>query len=75
MNNAENLTKTHLALPLAYVRRVHSRDLPPQIEVPEGVTDLYAIHGEDGEPLALVGDRKMAFAVARQNDYTPVSVH
>ncbi|WP_118138369.1 DUF1150 family protein [Oceanicella sp. SM1341] len=73
--NTENMKNTHSALPLAYVRRVHTSDLPPQIEVPEGVTDLYAIHDESGEPLALVGDRKMAFAVARQNDYTPVSVH
>lgn len=36
---------------------------------------LYSVHDEDGERLALVGDRDLAFAAARQYEMTPVSVH
>lgn len=60
---------------IAYVKGVRAEDLPKDIEIPDGLSTLYAIHGENGEPLALVGDRRMAFAVARQNSYEPVSVN
>ena len=30
---------------------------------------------EDGERLALVSDRNMAFVLARQNEFSPVAVH
>ena len=40
-----------------------------------GRKQLYAVHSEDGERLALVGDRHLAFVLARQNDLTPVAVH
>ncbi|MEM8740262.1 MAG: DUF1150 family protein [Pseudomonadota bacterium] len=71
----EKTEKTLDAARIAYVKGVRAEDLPKGIEIPEGITTLYAIHGENGEPLALVGDRRMAFAVARQNSYDPVSVH
>lgn len=61
--------------PVVYVRRVRAEDLPPQVQVPAGVKVLYAIHRENGEPMALVGDRRVAFAMARQNNFSPVSVH
>jgi len=35
----------------------------------------WAIHGADGTQLAVVGDRDQAFAVVRQNELEPVSVH
>lgn len=35
----------------------------------------YAIHAADGTQMALVPDRDLAFAVVRQNDLQPVSVH
>ncbi|WP_296475269.1 DUF1150 domain-containing protein [Roseinatronobacter sp.] len=62
--------------PIAYVRPIKASDLPEEIrdQLP-GVTDLYAIHHEEGERLALVTDRTMAFVMARQNDMEPVSVH
>lgn len=37
--------------------------------------ELYAIHAADGEPLAMVENRRLAFAVIRQNDLEPASVH
>ncbi len=36
---------------------------------------IYALHDQDGDRLALVLDRAMAFAIARQNDFAPVNVH
>lgn len=64
--------------PIVYVRKVAVEDLPEDIQAQAssaGLTALYAIGNEDGEQLALVRDRKLAFVVARQNDLTPVSVH
>ena len=59
-----------------YVRRVAMDSLPDEVrEQAEGLDSLYAVHGLDGERLALVKDREMAFFLARQNDLSPVSVH
>lgn len=35
----------------------------------------YAIHAADGTQMALTTDRDIAFAVVRQNEMEPVSVH
>ena len=35
----------------------------------------YAIHAADGAVLAVVADRELAFATARQHDLEPVSAH
>jgi hypothetical protein len=68
-----NLTNTR---PIAYVRPVQVSDLPDDIqEQLDGVTQMYAIHHEEGDQLALVSNRTMAFVMARQNDFEPVSVH
>jgi len=64
--------------PIVYVRRVAVADLPDDIRAEAegaGLKQLYAIGNEDGEQLALVRDRELAFVVARQNDMKPVSVH
>ncbi|RJL05299.1 DUF1150 family protein [Paracoccus siganidrum] len=59
-----------------YIRRVATDTLPEEIreQVP-GIDTLYAVHGIDGERLALVRERSLAFMLARQNDLAPVSVH
>jgi hypothetical protein len=68
-----NLTSTK---PIAYVRPVKVADLPDEIrEQLHGVNEMYAIHHEEGDQLALVTNRTMAFVMARQNDFEPVSVH
>jgi len=61
---------------LVYVRPVAVEELPEEVraQVP-GVSTLYAVCDADGEQLALVKDRRMAFLLARQNDYAPVSIH
>ena len=35
----------------------------------------YAVHGADGSPLAMAASRDVAFALIRQNELEPVSVH
>ncbi|PWE29452.1 DUF1150 domain-containing protein [Maritimibacter sp. 55A14] len=67
---------------IVYVRKVNVEDLIASEGLPdelrqqlEGRDALYAVHDADGQRLALVGDRKLAFILARQNDLSPVSVH
>lgn len=59
-----------------YVKTVDVADLPENVQasVP-GHKQLYAVHDEAYEQLALVADRDMAFVLARQHDYAPVAVH
>ncbi len=74
----QKTTMESLAGSLVYVRRVEVEDLPEAVqdEAREGGLDrLYALHRSDGEQVALVGDRGLAFNLARENDLTPVSVH
>ena len=62
--------------PIVYVRPVEVADLPDDVQRElHGAKQVYAIHHEEGERMALVTDRTLAFVLARQNDLTPVSVH
>ena len=61
---------------IVYVKPVAVADLPRDVrDAAEGATELYAVHTAEGERLALVRDRRLAFVLARQNDLAPVSVH
>ena len=61
---------------MVYVREIAVTDLPMDVQAQvEGVETLYAVHGADGERLAVVKERTLAFDLARQNDYTPQAVH
>ena len=61
---------------IVYVKAVHVADLPQDVRDQAGDLDqLYAVHNEEGEQLALVADRKLAFVLARQHDLAPVAVH
>lgn len=61
---------------IVYVRPVAVADLPEEIRnQADGIAVLYAVHRPDGERLALVRDRALAFVLARQNDLAPVSAH
>lgn len=61
---------------IVYIRPVQVADLPEQIRAQaEGLETIWAVHRPDGERVALVRDRGMAFALARQNDLAPVSSH
>ena len=61
---------------IVYIRPVVVADLPADLrEQAEGRTTIFAVHSAEGERLALVGDRDLAFVLARQNDLAPVNVH
>ncbi len=61
---------------IVYVKVVDVADLPDAVQAEAGeLEQLYAVHDSDGQRLALVADRQMAFFLARQNDYAPVAVH
>ncbi|MGH1425566.1 MAG: DUF1150 family protein [Pseudooceanicola sp.] len=61
---------------IVYIRPVAVQDLPEEVQdQADGAETIYAVHDEDGERLALVKDRNMAFVLARQNDFAPVAVH
>ncbi|WP_298973868.1 DUF1150 family protein [uncultured Roseobacter sp.] len=61
---------------IVYVKTVDVTELPSEVRDQAGDLDhLYAVHDSDGQQLALVADRGLAFRLARQNDYAPVAVH
>ena len=61
---------------IVYVRPVPVAELPAEVrEQAAGMEEIYAVHDADGQRLALVKDRALAFVLARQNDLAPVSVH
>lgn len=61
---------------IVYVREVAVADLPEEVQREAGGREkLYAVHDAEGTRLALVRDRHLAFALARQNDFAPVAVH
>lgn len=59
-----------------YVRPVKRENLPQDVRAKLPVRDtVYSVQSEDGEQLAFVRDRKLAFILARQNDFVPLDVH
>ncbi len=61
---------------IVYIRPVNVSELPEDVREESGDLDqIYAMHAADGARLALVRDRHMAFVLARQNDFAPVTVH
>lgn len=61
---------------IVYVKTVEVAGLPHAVQAEAGGrAHLYAVHDADGQQLALVADRALAFALARQHDLSPVPVH
>lgn len=61
---------------IVYIRPVAAAELPDEIRAQIGdVETLYSVNRPDGERLALVRDRGMAFLLARQHDLAPVNAH
>ncbi|MGF1543277.1 MAG: DUF1150 family protein [Parvularculaceae bacterium] len=68
---------------LVYVRAVTVGDVADDlvdedgdimVDLPQDAV-LYSVHAANGDRIALVGDRALAFAAARQQEMNPVSVH
>lgn len=61
---------------VVYVKSVAVAELPDEVREAAGDREeLFAVHDSDGQQLALVADRQMAFILARQHDMQPVTVH
>lgn len=61
---------------IVYVRPVEVAELPEEVQAQvSGAKTLYSVHSAEGERLALVKDRQLAFALARQNRLDPVHAH
>jgi hypothetical protein len=76
MMNATYQGLPQAGAPIVYIRAIRVADLPEDVqEQADGLEVIYAVHRPDGTRLALVNDRKLAFALARQNDMTPVNAH
>ena len=59
---------------IVYIREANADELPDQFRGTK--KKIFALHdGESGAQLALTPDRKLAFALAKKNDLTPISVH
>jgi hypothetical protein len=51
-------------------------DLPDDVREQVGEAEVvYSVHAPDGQRLALVADRKLAFHLAKAHDFAPQSVH
>ncbi|NDV01985.1 DUF1150 family protein [Pseudoroseicyclus tamaricis] len=61
---------------VVYVKPVAVADLPEEVQAQaEGRETLFAVHNADGRQLALVIDQKLAFALAREHDMVPLTIH
>lgn len=61
---------------IVYVRPVAAAELPEPIRAQaNAVHTIYAVHAANGDRLALVNGRQLAFVLARQHDMQPVHVH
>lgn len=61
---------------IVYVKPILATDLPDEMRAKVGdLKALFSVHNADGEQLALVADRKLAFHLARENNMEPVTVH
>ncbi|MBN8631436.1 MAG: DUF1150 family protein [Rhodobacterales bacterium] len=61
---------------IVYVREIAVNELPDEVRDQIGDAEvIWSVHGADGRQLALVADKKLAFHLAREHDFMPVSVH
>ncbi len=61
---------------MVYVKPISVQALPQEVQEQAGdLEQLFAVHDAEGQQLALVANRKLAFALARENDYAPQPLH
>jgi len=61
---------------MVYVKPISVNALPQDVRDQAGeLEQLFAVHDAEGQQLALVADRSLAFALAVQNDYSPQPLH
>lgn len=61
---------------LVYIKTVAVTELPLDLQRKVGPDKtLYAVHKADGERVAVVENRALAYSLARDNDLTPMTLH
>ena len=61
---------------LVYIKTVAVTELPLDLQRQVGPDmTLYAVHKADGERVAVVENRALAYSLARDNDLTPMTLH
>ena len=61
---------------LVYIKTVEVTELPLDLQRQVGSDKtLYAVHKADGERVAVVENRALAYNLARDNDLTPMTLH
>ena len=61
---------------LVYIKTVAVTELPLDLQRRVGPDKtLYAVHKADGERVAVVENRALAYSLARDNDLTPMTLH
>ena len=61
---------------LVYIKTVEVTELPLDLQRQVGADKtLYAVHKADGERVAVVENRALAYSLARDNDLTPMTLH
>ena len=74
MNKTQRLAE--LGRNIVYVKEIDTADLPDDIRAEAGdLQTLFSVHNADGQQLALVANRNLAFHLARENSMVPVTVH
>ena len=71
----DNLSINNLDDRVVYVCEVYKKDLPEAVAKGISQDQVYSLNSSNGERLALVKDRSLAFVLARQNEFYPVPVH
>ncbi len=60
---------------IVYVKQIPATDLPDEVQDQIGeLKTLFAVHNQNGEQLALVATKKLAFHLAEQNQLQPVTL-
>jgi len=76
MDTPNDMADTDTRNRIVYVRPVAAAELPEPIRAQASATHtIYAVHAANGDRLALVNGRRLAFALAREHDMQPVHVH
>ena len=61
---------------MVYVKPIKVETLPKDVQdQAQGLDELFAVHDAEGQQLALVADMRLAYVLARQNDYAPQPLH
>jgi hypothetical protein len=58
---------------IVYIRELAAEEMPDELRGTEA--RFFAVHDAEGNRLAVTPDRRVAFALAKQNDLRPLSVH